>query len=346
MDSLTHIALGACIGEVFAGKQLGRKALFWGAFVQSIPDIDFMAAAWTCQAENLLAHRGFTHSILFAVVFAPLLALLAEKWHRAHTISWRKWMWFFLLQMGIHLLIDGMNVYGAGWYEPFSHVRVAWNWIYVADPLFSIWPGIAIAVLVFLKRNHPQRKIWARAGIITSTVYLLYCGWNKWDTDKAAREIFAEQGITYSAYFTTPSPLNNWLWYMVAATDSGYYTGYRSVFEKNNRVVLQYIPRNEALMGPYLGRTDLYYLRRFSQGYYALSQRGDTILFNDLRFGEQIGWQRQGAPFVFYYYLNYPEDNRLLVQRGRFAGWDQTAFRSLLNRIRGKQLITPGENKK
>lgn len=31
MDSLTHIALGAVIGEVYAGKALGRKAMIIGA---------------------------------------------------------------------------------------------------------------------------------------------------------------------------------------------------------------------------------------------------------------------------------------------------------------------------
>ena len=44
MDSLTHLALGACMGEAFAGKTLGKKAMLWGAITQSIPDIDFIKA--------------------------------------------------------------------------------------------------------------------------------------------------------------------------------------------------------------------------------------------------------------------------------------------------------------
>jgi hypothetical protein len=31
MDSITHIALGACMGQAFAGKQLGKRAMLWGA---------------------------------------------------------------------------------------------------------------------------------------------------------------------------------------------------------------------------------------------------------------------------------------------------------------------------
>ena len=44
MDSITHIAFGACMGDAFSGKQLGKKALLWGVMAQSIPDIEFIAA--------------------------------------------------------------------------------------------------------------------------------------------------------------------------------------------------------------------------------------------------------------------------------------------------------------
>ena len=42
--------------------------MFLGALAQSIPDLDFIAAFWKDTASNLLAHRGFTHSILFAIM--------------------------------------------------------------------------------------------------------------------------------------------------------------------------------------------------------------------------------------------------------------------------------------
>ena len=80
MDSITHIALGACMGEAFAGKKLGKKAMLWGALAQSIPDIDFVASFWMDTSSNLLAHRGFTHSFLFCVIAALFLAFFAERW--------------------------------------------------------------------------------------------------------------------------------------------------------------------------------------------------------------------------------------------------------------------------
>ncbi|NBO59081.1 MAG: metal-dependent hydrolase, partial [Chitinophagia bacterium] len=91
MDSITHIVLGACVGEVLMDKKSGRKAILWGALAQSIPDIDFISGAWLPITKALIAHRGLTHSFLFAFIIAFFLALIASKWHRAEEISTRKW---------------------------------------------------------------------------------------------------------------------------------------------------------------------------------------------------------------------------------------------------------------
>jgi inner membrane protein len=42
MDSLTHIAIGACISEAVLSKQIGKKALTLGAVTHSLPDIDIV----------------------------------------------------------------------------------------------------------------------------------------------------------------------------------------------------------------------------------------------------------------------------------------------------------------
>ena len=80
------------MGEAFAGKKLGKKAMIWGAIAQSAPDIDFLASLWMNSSSNLLAHRGFTHSLLFCAIITPVLAFLAERFHRPHNISFKKWL--------------------------------------------------------------------------------------------------------------------------------------------------------------------------------------------------------------------------------------------------------------
>jgi len=335
MDSITHIALGACMGEAFAGKKLGKKAMLWGAMAQSLPDIDFLAAFWMDTSSNLLAHRGFTHSILFVLLITPLLAYLAEKWHRPHNISYKKWLLFFGAVIFIHVFIDAFNNYGVGWFEPFSHKRISFNAIYVADPFFSIWSGIACAALVILSRYSTNRKKWWAMGLGLSSVYLIYCLFNKAIINNNVKENLQEQKIAHNSYFTSPAPFQSWLWYIVAGSDSGYHVGFRSVFDREKNTSFEFFPKNDSLLKAVTDRDDLEQLIRFSQNYYTVEKWNDTLVFNDLRFGQIIGWQYPRGKFVFYYFLQYPDENTLVVQRGRFTGWNRQTAKAFIKRIKG-----------
>ena len=335
MDSITHIALGACMGEAFLDRKLGKKAMLWGALAQSVPDVDFIASFWMNTSSNLLAHRGFTHSFLFVAIVTVFFALMAERWHRPHNISFRKWLQFFGGVIFFHVFIDAFNNYGVGWFEPFSHKRISFNAIYVADPFFSIWPGIAVIMLLVSKHGHTQRKKWWTMGLGLSSLYLLYCIFNKTMINRDVKQVLEKQDIQYSRYFTTPTALQNWLWYVVAGNDSGYHIGYRSMFDSKKQIDFEYFPRNEFLLDSVEDTESLQKLKRFSQEFYTVEKWGDTLIFNDVRFGQIMGWQNPRNNFVFHYFLKDSADNTLVVQRGRFSGWNKNAFTSLLRRIEG-----------
>lgn len=336
MDSITHIAIGACMGEAFAGKKLGKKAMIWGAVAQSIPDIDFLASFWMDTASNLLAHRGFTHSFLFLFIITPVMALAAEKWHRPHNIRFSKWLLFFGAAVGVHLLLDAFNNYGVGWLEPFSHHRISFHTIYVADPMFSIWTGIALLMLVLLKRKDRRRAFWWKFGLTMSVLYLGYTLINKLEIDRQVRKAFVQQHIPHDRYFTTPAPLQNWLWFVVAGNDSGYYTGFRSLFDRGDSIAFQYFPRNSQWLDTVSDHENLQKLIRFSQEFYTVEKWNDTLVFNDLRFGQIIGWEKPREHFVFHYYLSHPSDNQLVVQRGRFDKWSLDVAINFWRRIWGE----------
>ncbi|HYM94974.1 MAG TPA: metal-dependent hydrolase, partial [Chitinophagaceae bacterium] len=195
MDTLTHIALGACVGEAMLGKRLGKKALLIGAFANSIPDLDFISSFWMRVDESILAHRGFTHSILFALLVTGLLALSFQRWLRRYAIPAKTWMLFFAAEIFLHLFIDAFNGYGIGWFEPFSHVRISFNTIFVADPFYSVWLGIAFVALLVLKKDHSRRKFWMEFGLGISSLYFMYCIVNKIKTDSDISNMLKEQHI-------------------------------------------------------------------------------------------------------------------------------------------------------
>jgi inner membrane protein len=94
------------------------------------------------------------------------------------------------------------------------------------------------------------------------------------------------KSIDYQRYMTSPTILNNVLWYCLAETEEGYYSGMYSIFDKDKQVELKYTPRNAALLNELPDDRTIGILKWFSNNYYnvIINDQGD-IQLNDLRFG-------------------------------------------------------------
>ncbi|MCX6293924.1 MAG: metal-dependent hydrolase [Sphingobacteriales bacterium] len=335
MDSFTHIALGACVGEAFFEKGFGKKAMFWGALAQSIPDIDFIANFWMDTPSALLAHRGFTHSFLFMILLIPIFALIADKVHRPHNIRFTKWVLFFLVEISIHLLIDSFNNYGIGWLEPFSHKRFSFNIIYVADPFFSIMPFIAFVFLISLNAYHLNRSRWWKLGLFTPLFYVLFGIFNKMIVDYQVEKNISQSTEKPISYFTTPAPFQNFLWYVVVKKHNGFDIGYYSILDQSNTIQFSRFKQNSNYIDSVDNHEALQKLIRFSEEYYTIKKTKNTLVFNDLRFGQVLGWRNPNSDFVFHYLIEHPEENKLVVQRGRFEAWNVNESIFFFKRIMG-----------
>ncbi len=335
MDSITHVALGAVIGDALFGKKLGKKAMLLGGAAQSIPDIDFVNGIWLRPVDDLLAHRGFTHSILFILLTSALIGWIAFRLNRRQSLSLNAWMLLFGLEMAVHLLLDCFNCYGTGLLEPFSHERFSVNAIYVADPFFSIWPGVACVALIFMKRDSPTRTKWSRLPLVTTVLYLMFALVAKAIVVNGAKEELRKSEVSYGRLLTTPAPLSSFLWFVAAETDSGYHVGYRSLFDGQDSIGFVYFLKNETLQNELTDKRDLQKLMRFSQGYYTLEKWGEVLIFNDLRFGQIAGWVDPHARFAFHYDLLHPDANMFVVQQGRFSNWNRGTVRILIRRMLG-----------
>ena len=335
MDSITHIVLGACVGEALAGKKLGKHAMFWGALANTIPDVDVITSFWMSQADSLLAHRGFTHSILFALLFPFILAFILSRWHKNKLMLFKDWWILIASGMFIHIFIDSLTSYGTGWFEPFSHHRVTMNVLFVADPFYTLSLLISFVALLFIKGKKKSRKKWTNFGLWISTLYIGYAFINKAIIDSDFKKELSRQNVQYTNYFSTPAPLNNFLWYLVAKNDTGFFLGYHSMFDKTDEIDLNYRSKNENLLSGLETDNDLLKLKRFSKGYYSSEKVNDTLFLNDLRFGTTGGWTDPSADFVFRYCLEKDANNDLVIQRGRFKSAGKDALTSLWKRICG-----------
>ena len=310
---------------------MGKKALVLGAIGQSIPDIDFVTSWWMPTAADLLAHRGFTHSMLFAILVSVLLAWSSKKiWQ---TLTMKQWCFFWGIQLFMHLFLDIFNVYGTGLFEPFSHYRVSLNTFFVLDPLFSLWPVLALPLLLASKKGSSRANKIATYPLMISGLYMAYSISNKLIITSSVEHDLAGKHMPVKRFFTTPTPLNNLLWYIVAETDSGFYTGYSSLLDKSPDIKYRFVPQNT--QGQPQDNDELKRLKRFSQGYYVFSQFGDTTVFNDLRFGEMTAGLQPDPRFCFYYYLSPQLSNDVIIQRGRFKGWNRDMVYRFIGRIKG-----------
>ena len=335
MDSVTHIAIGICTGELIAGKKLGKTALLWGAVANSIPDIDVATSLWMNPAESLLAHRGFTHSILFQILLIPIAAYFLKRLYSKKDFSFQGWMWLIGINLFLHIFLDAHTAYGTGWFEPFSHYRVSFNTIFILDPLFSISFVVGAIILLIKKTNAHSRLKAAQICVLISGCYLLFTIINKVNVNETIEDSLTRSKISNENYLSTPTPLNNFLWYIVAHDSNGIHIGYYSILDKTDNIQFTTIIRNPHLSDSLKGNEDVQKLVRFSQGYYMLQKENGVVIFSDLRMGQLGGWADPTAPFVFRYFLTERQNNSLMIQQGRMKAMQEGAFGKLFERIKG-----------
>jgi len=335
MDTLTHMVLGACLGEVIAGKQLGKKAMLWGALANNIPDVDVVSSLWLNQVDSMLAHRGITHSIVFAVIFSPVLAITFKNFFAKEEITFLRCVLLFGSGLFLHIFIDAFTVYGTGWFEPFSHNRISFNTLFIIDPLFSLPMIIAVIIGITMGMDSTKRNKCLKAGLIISSIYFVATICNKYFVDRTIDKNLNSQHITYTNYMSTPTALNNFLWYIIVNSGTKFYIGYYSVFDKKPLIDFEIVNKNDSLFHELKDAKNTSELIKFSKGYYCLAKKNDSILFNDMRFDRDGGWFRKQASFELSFNLQNIDNNTMTLQRGRFKAFNPESITKLFERIRG-----------
>lgn len=335
MDSLTHIVLGAAIGEAVLGKKIGRKAMLMGAIADTIPDLDVFASPCFSEAEQLLVHRGITHSFFFVILMSIFLGWIVDKWQKKDNVGFKGWTLLFFLGMLSHILLDSLTAYGTAWFEPFSNYRVSFNTIFVADPFYTLPFLVCVLIAIIAKNGSPKRIRWNKIGLWISSAYLLFTIFNHVHVKDVMHTSFEEQGLVADEFEITPTPLNNFLWMAYTRDATGTHIGYYSVFDKTKDIYYYHVNRNDSLLDPYKDDPEVELLKRFSMGHYTVSLN-DGVYFNDIRFGQVGGWDGPQEGFAFAYKLDSKNSGERALDRGRMKMSLGEAFEALVERIKGR----------
>jgi len=334
VDIVTQVVLGAAVGEVVLGKKAGNKAIIWGAVGGLIPDLDVLITPFFNEVDGLFVHRGFSHSLVFAFLLAPLLGWFAYQIHRKKmSVTKFEWMNLIFWSAFTHPLLDYFTTYGTGAFLPFSDYRVEFGTIGIVDVFYTLPIVLALLIIMFLNRTSVfRRKLMVTTVLITS-LYLFGTVGNKIYMNAVFKNAFAKQDIDYKRYMTAPLPLTNFLWMGIAETESGYYMGLYSNLDAEKPREFYYIPRNDDKLQAIANDESLKKLIRFTKGYYHVDEDEDGLFLADLRFGK--AGINEGANYIFKFYLRNPEGDLLIEQSNKSGNIDDSAFSTFIDRIKG-----------
>ena len=334
MDSLTQIVLGSAVGEAAIGKKVGNWAILWGAVAGTIPDLDVFAKHFTDNVTALEIHRGFSHSILFSVIFAPIFGWIVSKIHRKLDATWKDWTWLMFLSLITHPLLDAHTTWGTQLFWPHEY-RIAYKNIFVADPLYTLpFMAFLIAAMCY-KKGTVKRKTLNNLGLIVSSFYMLLTLGFKGISYPKFIESLEQQNIKYIEVKTRPTPLNSILWGANVMLEDGFLVGYYSLFDKQTVQYSKLIPKNHHLLGNMINEKKIKQLIKISEGWFTIEERDGKLLFNDLRFG-QNGINAEDANFIFSFELTYDENGEFqAIERPRTFKEGGKLIGSLWNRIKG-----------
>ncbi|MGB5982095.1 MAG: metal-dependent hydrolase [Nonlabens sp.] len=311
MDSLTQIVLGAAVGEVVLGRKVGNKAMLYGAIAGTIPDLDVLARNFTDTINATEIHRGFSHSILFAIIAAPLLGWMVNKIEHKKNLGWRPWTWLFFWGIFTHPLLDAFTTWGTQIFYPADY-RVAFNSIFVIDPLYTLPFLVCTIWAMFLRRGSLSRKRTNLTGIVLSSSYLLLSVVLKLLALHQFESALSKLRIEYNEISTRPAALNTILWNANVDTEDAYLIGDYSFFDSEPLTFKSY-PKNRA-NEPHFNNPqseeNLQRLIDISQGWYLLEEKDGDWYFYDLRFG-LMPTASGKMQFVFAYKLI--EENGILT---------------------------------
>jgi len=125
-SAFTHAFAAVALGKIACERARGWR--FWVLAVGSavLPDADVITFAFGVDYGSLFGHRGFFHSLFFALIWS--LFVVALELRKEHQF-WRLTLLFFVLTAS-HPFLDAMTNGGLGvaFFAPFDNTRYFFSW--------------------------------------------------------------------------------------------------------------------------------------------------------------------------------------------------------------------------
>ncbi|MBK9705794.1 MAG: metal-dependent hydrolase [Acidobacteria bacterium] len=169
MDPITQGILGAAASQSIMKRRLPKGAGWIGAVGGVAADLDVLIHSASDPTIGWLYHRHFTHSLAFIPVGGflaalPFLFLTRFKNHRRDVIL------SSIIGYATHGLLDAFTNYGTQLFWPFSNHRVAWDWIGIVDPIYTL----ILLVGVWLTARSSANEAGTRGSHLVVPLHVLW----------------------------------------------------------------------------------------------------------------------------------------------------------------------------
>ena len=302
MDSLTQIVLGASVAEATLGKKIGNKAIVLGAIAGTIPDLDIVTRFFVDDLTASVMHRGFSHSLIFPFVAAPILAWILKKiYYNYSDVSFNDWLKMFFLAIITHPLLDAQTTWGTQLFWPFEW-RVAVENIFIIDPIYTL-PFLTFLILTaFQDKISKRRKLYNSLGLIISSAYLLITLSFKGVAHYNIAKGLEENNIEYKDINTRATYFNSILWSSQIELEDSYIFTYYSLFDKSKPIFTKKFPKNHNILQPFINEKKIQQLIILSNGHYLMTNENNELIFWNLKLGLK-GFDENASPYIWSYVI-------------------------------------------
>ncbi len=179
-SAFTHIFVGEALGKTYTAEKMPVKFWVLAGACSIIPDIDIIGFNFGIKYGSMFGHRGFSHSLTFALLAAIVVVSFAFPAVSRFSRKWWSFLGFFFVVTAFHGVLDAMTSggYGIAFFDPFYDRRFflpwrpimvspigvhgffsRWGWDVIKSEMTWVWlPMIALsaAVITFrkMKKNH------------------------------------------------------------------------------------------------------------------------------------------------------------------------------------------------
>lgn len=279
MDSLTQAVLGATVAGAIAGKKCTPKVLVAGAVLGTLPDLDVLID-YGDPVQNMVNHRGFTHSLFLLTAFSLLLGFV---WQRFFAPTWSviRMSVLILTALLTHPLLDSFTAYGTQLFWPLDIAPMSIASIFIIDPLYTLPLIFALISALFYKK---QAALLCTIGLVISSAYLCWglvakdLILDRISIDTAGRTSVS-QGV-----FVAPTPFNTLLWRVVVLENNGQYKeALVSLLDEKPEIDWMYFDKGQWPLAEKSESAED--LENFSGGFVRYQEKDGFITATDLRLG-------------------------------------------------------------